>query len=123
MPRHGATPGLREEEGWGGGARRHRRGRDDRRRAEQPGRGVLRRGRRPRRADRSRAGAREAPALDHAPQLGLLEGGAAGGDVHARRAAGGRAAALSTRGSREHAAVSRERAAQENVPTVNRALR
>ena len=92
MPRHRATPGLREGEGWGGGGRRHRRGRDDHRRAEQPGRGVLRRGRRPRRADRSRAGAREAPALDHAPQLGLLEGGAAGGDVHARRAAGPRAA-------------------------------
>ena len=76
------------------GERRHRCGRDDRRRAEQPGRGVLRRDRRPRRADRGRAGAREAPALDHAPQLGLLEGGAAGGDVHARRAAGPRAAVV-----------------------------
>ena len=86
MPRHGARPGRGE------GERGHRRGRDDRRRAEQPGRGVLRRGRRPGRADCTRARAREAPALDHAPQLGLLEGGAAGGDVHARRAAGPRAA-------------------------------
>ena len=100
------------------GARRHRRGRDDHRRAEQSGRGVLRRGRRPCRADRGRAGAREAPALDHAPQLGLLEGGAAGGDVHARRAVGKRvtsALGLSRIGHKTFAALKGAGAPQVGV--------